>query len=187
MKKALLFFVFIGLIYTAKSQNARVEKSVTGIQAGLLGIWINKEMRLSNPIVLRAEAGMDFGFWAGDLYSKTGYVFAPVLTLEPRWYYNLNKRLSKSKKISGNSGNFLTLQIRYYPKWFTISNYKHVNVISQISFIPTWGIRRVVGQHFSYELGIGYGYRYIFYKNSGYSQNEGEKAVNLLLRFGYKF
>lgn len=187
MKKFLILLILVGLTFSAKSQNASVEKSVTGIQTGFLGIWVHREMKLSNPIALRAEIGMDFGFWSGDFYPKSGYAFTPVMTLEPRWYYDLNKRFRKSKNISGNCGNFLTLQIRYYPRWFTISNYKDTKAISQISFIPTWGIRRTIGRHFTYEAGIGYGYAYVFYKNAGYSQNEGERAVNLLLRIGYRF
>jgi hypothetical protein len=187
MKKVLLFFVFIGFIFTAKSQNASVEKSVTGIQTGVLGIWVHNETKLSNPLALRTEVGMDFGFWSGDFYPKAGYAFAPVITIEPRWYYNLNKRLRKSKNISGNSGNFLTLQVRYYPDWFTISNYKNVRMINTIAFIPTWGIRRVIGKHFTYEAGVGYGFEYIFYKSAGYSKNEGNRAINLLLRIGYRF
>lgn len=61
MKKILLLLVFIGLTYSAKSQNASVEKSVTGIQTGVLGIWVHNETKLSNPLTLRTEAGMDFG------------------------------------------------------------------------------------------------------------------------------
>jgi len=30
----------------------------------------------------------------------------PVLTLEPRWYYNLNQRYAQSKNIKNNNGNF---------------------------------------------------------------------------------
>ncbi len=42
----------------------------------------------------------------------------PVITAEPRWYYNLNKRVSKSKNIEGNSGNFISLKTSYHPDWF---------------------------------------------------------------------
>lgn len=60
-------------------------------------------------------------------------------------------------------------------------------MINTIAFIPAWGIRSVVGKHFTYEAGIGYGLEYIFYKSAGYSKNEGDRAINLLLRIGYRF
>jgi hypothetical protein len=66
----------------------------------------------------------------------------PVITAEPRWYYNLNKRVNKSKRIDGNNGNFISLKTSYHPDWFVISNYDNINIISDISLVPTWGIRR---------------------------------------------
>ncbi len=111
----------------------------------------------------------------------------PVIKLEPRWYYNLNKRVTKSKNINGNSGNFLTLQTNYNPNWFVISNYDHLEVPNQISIIPTWGIKRNIGNHLTYETGIGIGYRYVLAKRAGYIKNEEEEAFNLNLRIGYRF
>ncbi len=179
--------MFCGLTFIAKSQNSSVEKSTYGIQMGLLGVWAHQEVKLSDKIALRTEVGMDAGFWFGNFYPKNGYLMTPVIMLEPRWYYNLDKRISKSKSISGNSGNFLTLQTSFHPNWFVISNYKNVEIANQISIIPTWGIKRNIGNHFTYEAGIGIGYRYIFAKNVGYSKNEGQAAMNIHLRIGYRF
>ena len=187
MKNILMTLAFCGLTFIAKSQNTSVEKSTYGIQTGVLGIWAHREVKLSNQIALRAEVGMDAGFWGGSFYPKTGYLMTPVIILEPRWYYNLNKRISKSKNISGNSGNFLTLQTNYHPNWFVVSNYNNIEIANQISIIPTWGIKRNIGNHFTYETGIGIGYRYIFAKSVGYTENESEAALNLHLRIGYRF
>ena len=173
--------------FFSKAQNASVEKSTFGIQIGTLGIWAHREVKLTNEIALRAEIGMDAGFFGGSFYPKNGYLMTPVITLEPRWYYNLDKRVSKSKNISGNSGNFLTLQTSYHPNWFVISNYDNVEIANQISIIPTWGLKRNIGKHFTYETGIGIGYRYIFAKSVGYLENQSETALNLHLRLGYRF
>jgi len=187
MKRTLVTFIFCGLSLIVKSQNASAEKSTYGIQIGVLGIWAHREIKLSNQIALRAEIGMDTGFWGGSFYPKTGYLMALVITLEPRWYYNLDKRTSKLRTINGNSGNFLSLKTSYHPNWFVISNYDNIEIIDQVSIIPTWGIKRNVRNHFVYETGIGIGYRYIFAKSVGYSENEGEIALNLHLRIGYRF
>lgn len=187
MKKNILTLIFCGLTLIAKSQNASVEESTFGIQTGFLGIWVHNETKLSNSIALRTELGFDSGIWGGDFYSKTGFLMTPVITAEPRLYYNLNKRENKSRRIDGNSGNFVSLKTSYHPDWFVISNTDNVNVISDISIIPTWGIRRNVGKHFTYETGIGIGYRYYFAKSAGYLENEGEADVNLHLRIGYRF
>jgi hypothetical protein len=187
MKKILIALTLCGMAFIAKSQTASVEQSTYGIQTGFLGIWAHKETKLSNPIALRAEIGMNAEFWGGSFYPKNGYLMAPVLRLEPRWYYNLKKRVSKSRNISGNSGNFLTLQTSYIPNWFVLSNYDNLKVIDQISLIPSWGIRRNIGNHFTYEAGIGVGYRYIFAKSVGYLENRGETDWNVHIRMGYRF
>jgi hypothetical protein len=187
MKNFFLAIALCGLTITVKSQNASVEKSIFGVQTGLFGIWGNWESKLSNTIALRSELGFDSGIWGGDFYDKTGFLLTPVITAEPRCYYNLNKRLNKSRRIDGNSGNFISLKTSYHPDWFVISNYDNINIISDISIVPTWGIRRNIGKHFNYETGIGIGYQYVFAKQAGYSENESDVAVNLHLRIGYRF
>ena len=189
MRKIVLTLIFCGITIIAKSQNqdVSVEKSTYGIQIGVLGIWVHNETKLSNQIVLRSEFGLDIGIFGGSFYPKTGYILTPVITLEPKWYYNLEKRVSKSKNISGNSGNFISLKTSYSPDWFVISNYDNLRVVNQISIIPTWGIRRNIGNHFNYETGIGLGFRHYFAKSAGYLKDESEAALNLHLRIGYRF
>lgn len=187
MKRILFTIALCGMTLIAKSQTANVEKSTYGIQTGFLGIWVHNESKLTNSIALRTEIGFDSGIWGGSFYDGTGFLMTPVITAEPRWYYNLNKRESKSRRIDGNSGNFVSLKTSYHPDWFVISNTDNVSIISDISIVPTWGIRRNVGKHFTYETGIGIGYRYIFAKQAGFLENESEATLNLHLRIGYRF
>jgi hypothetical protein len=187
MKKILFTMALCGMTLIAKSQTASVEKSTYGIQTGFLGLWAHNESKLTNSIALRTEIGFDSGIWGGSFYDGTGFLMTPVITLEPRLYYNLNKRVKKSRRIDGNSGNFISLKTSYHPDWFVISNTDNVSIISDISIVPTWGIRRNIGKHFTYETGIGIGYRYIFAKQAGFSENEGEATANLHLRIGYRF
>ncbi|PKG42702.1 hypothetical protein [Psychroflexus sp. MES1-P1E] len=187
MLKVILIVMFCGMTLIVKSQNASVEKSTYGIQTGFLGIWLHNETKLSNSIALRSEIGFDSGIWGGDFYDGTGFLLTPVITLEPRLYYNLNKRVKKSRKIDGNSGNFISLKTSYHPDWFVISNTDNVSIVSDISIIPTWGIRRNIGKHFTYETGFGIGYRYTFAKQAGFLENKSEVEVNLDLRIGYRF
>ena len=185
MKKFLVVFLLLGVFFKGNSQQTSVEKSIFGIQVGLLGIYGFNEFRLTNPFALRVELGLEGGIEINS--NETVFALAPVIAVEPRWYYNLNKRVKKSRRIDHNSGNFISLYTRYHPNWFVLAN-DDVEVISDVSFIPTWGIRRNIGKHFNYEAGMGIGYAYIFYNNyDDYLDNEGEVAVNLLLRIGYHF
>src|SRR5215218_1139329 len=128
--KKITTLVFVSLSIFSNAQDVSVEKTVFGIQTGFLGLWVHNESKLTKALTLRSELGFDSGIWGGDFYDKTGFLMTPVLTLEPRFYYNLNKRDSKSKVITNNSGNFISLKTSYHPDWFVISNYKNVNIIS---------------------------------------------------------
>lgn len=187
MRKLIAIAILIAFSFTAKSQNSFVEESIFGVQTGLLGIWLHNETRIAPKMALRTEIGFDSGIWGGSFYKKTGFLLTPVITAEPRWYYNLEKRKSKSRNINHNAGNFLALKTSYHPDWFVISNYDNIKIISDISIIPTWGIKRNIGANFNCEAGIGLGYRYIFAKQAGYAKNESELGANLHLRIGYRF
>ncbi len=187
MKKIIITFIFCNLLFIAKSQDSSVEQSVYGIQTGFLGIWTHAEFKVSDKIALRGELGFDSEIFGSSFYEKTSFLMTPVLTLEPRWYYNLKKRVSKSKNIAGNSGNLVAMKTSYHPDWFVISNADGLRTVNQLSIIPTWGIRRTLGQHFAYETALGLGYRYVFAKKAGFSENKSETALNLHLRIGYKF
>lgn len=187
MKRFLMTLTFCGLTLIAKSQNASVEQSTYGIQTGILGIWVHNESKLSNQFVLRSEIGLDTGIYGSDVNGIDGFLLTPTITLEPRWYYNLNKREGKSRRIDGNSGNFISIKTTYHPDWFVISNENNINFISDISIVPTWGIRRNIGNHFTYETGIGIGYLHYFKKDNVILISEPDVAVNLHLRIGYQF
>ncbi|MBX0334471.1 hypothetical protein K3G39_14610 [Pontibacter sp. HSC-14F20] len=187
MKTVLLTLALLSLALVSKAQDASVERSISGIQVGFLGIWAHNEARLSNKLALRSEAGFTSGIFGGSFYDKTGFILTPMFFLEPKLYYNLNKRSLKSKEISGNSGNFISLRTAYIPDWFVISNYDNINVLHQVTIIPTWGIRRNIGAHFNYETGVGLGYRHVFAKGAGYSENTREVEFDLRLRIGYRF
>lgn len=189
MKKNILATFLFGVTLTINSQTASVEKSIYGIQTGLLGGWVYNETKLSNTIALRTEIGFDFGIWETTFYDNYNQFFllTPVFVLEPRLYYNLNKRLNKNKNIDKNSGNFIAIKTSYHPDWFIVGKDENIAIVSDFSIIPTWGIRRNIGKYFNYETGIGVGYSHTFAQKAGYSKNKSEIEMNMHLRIGYQF
>ena len=111
----------------------------------------------------------------------------PVFTVEPRWYYNLQKRNLKSKSTKNNSGNFIGIKTSFNPDWFVISNYEGIKIGNQVSVIPKWGIRRNLGSHFNFEAGFGIGYRYYFKQSIEYYDDETGPTADLHLRIGFQF
>lgn len=186
MRKLLLTLALCSLALASKAQEASVERSTSGIQVGFLGIWAHNESRLTNKLALRSEVGFRTGVLRGHLQRDTKVFMTPTLILEPKLYYNLEKRSLKSKDISGNSGNFFSLRTTYMPDWFVISNSDDINVRNQVSVIPSWGMRRNIGKHFNYETGVGFGYHHVFRKPD-YISSRGYGIFDLRLRIGYRF
>ena len=184
MKKIILL-IFALTNYAFSQNTAKVEKSIFGIQATLIGISVNNEMRLSNQISLRSEVGLDGALFWGARTKGTGFYLIPDLVIEPRWYYNLEKRVSKGKSIKKNSGNFLTPSIVYVPDLFVISSDKSITgVVPRIALIPKWGIKRTIGDHFTYEVGTGIGY--VHYLNNYYNKSS-DVIFDIHFKIGYTF
>ncbi|SEM17849.1 hypothetical protein SAMN04487910_4335 [Aquimarina amphilecti] len=195
MKKIALTLFFCGFTLIVKSQNLTeqvqkpsVEKSIFGIQTGFAGLWVYNEFKLSRQVALRTEFGLE-AYDNDDFYPDAGFLLATVISLEPRWYYNLKKRKNKSKRIDNNSGNFFALKTSFHSDDLLIKfgNDSDVKIVNDLSIIPTWGIRRNIGKYFNYETGVGVGYIHYFSENSGFEKDEGEVAINLHLRIGYQF
>jgi hypothetical protein len=184
-------FMPLALIICMNSiaQEVSVEKSIFGIHTGLVGIWFNNEIRLANQFTLRSEIGLELGAVDGGSSDDDHliYVLAPVVSAEPRWYYNLEKRNTKGKNIRNNSGNTVSMKVNYFPDSFLITNHDNINVVNQISLIPKWGIRRVYGEHFTFETGFGLGPTFYFGKNSENVTNKQDVYVDIHLRAGYTF
>ncbi len=183
MKKTILLSIILMASYfNAQSQDKiSVEKSIYGIQTGILGVWGYNESKLTNSIALRSEIGLDAGFRGGSNIN-TVFVLTPTITIEPRFYYNLKNRSKKGKSILKNVANFLSLKFFYVPNLFVISNLRNVSAEKSLSIIPEWGIKRTIGKHFTYELGLGIGY-YIDLEDSRLN----DSVADLHIRFGYTF
>jgi hypothetical protein len=179
----LLCIAFGQYLFSQEDKNTSVEKSLFGVQTGLLGFWAHNEYRLTNSISLRSEVGLDIGVLInGD--SDDTFVLIPVIRLEPRWYYNLKKRNIKKKNTSKNSGNFFTLSTTYNPDWFSVSNSENITIANTIAFVPKWGIKRTYKESFTFETGIGIGYIATLDSDTNLSE---DVAVDLHVRIGYTF
>lgn len=199
--KYCLLILFFSTI-TMKSQEASVEKLLYGIQTGFWGVWGYNESRLHPKWVLRTELGL-----FDNSGTIEGLFFAPLISLEPRWYFNLESRLANGKRIDGNSGTFLAFQLSLKPDFFSLPKREDAGSENlSVSFIPTIGTRKNIGKNFNFELGFGFGVGYFskgggsingfLVDNTEFNDSTGDTtygnddffgtAVNLHARIGYK-
>jgi hypothetical protein len=183
MKKCLIVLYTILYASVVNAQQASVEKSISGVQLGFMSAWVYHEIRLADKFALRGEVGLGASYWyhhsSTFFGTNSGNLLFPVFAVEPRFYYNMNRRSEKQKRTDNNSANFIALNVMLDAGWIVASEY-NVSSTGIISFIPTWGIRRNLGKHFDCELGLGVGYEHIFIYG-------GDLVFRPHLRIGYHF
>ncbi|PWJ36023.1 hypothetical protein [Sediminitomix flava] len=171
MKAIISTLIFIIISTTGFAQQASVEDRIFGLQLGLTsGISAYYEHKLNHSFALRTEV---FTTWG---YSKSlGFEINPAIALEPKYYYNLKKRKEKGKNIAKNSGNYLSLRSMYWKDPFYEDSRKH-----RMYLLPMWGMRRTIGEHFSYEFAAGGAYEIV-------PKGKDELGLSIDFRIGYTF
>jgi hypothetical protein len=181
--KNILLFVLLMTSILIKGQNKlTIEKSIYSFQIGVLGFWLNNELKLSDEIALRTEIGL-----YTEIVKGIGFFMAPEITFEPRLYYNIKKRVFKKLDTRNNSANFLTIRTNFRSSIFEISNYDENRAENSIAFIPKWGIRRNISKSFNYELGAGIGYIHFINQKYFKTYDNNGIAIDAHIRLSYTF
>lgn len=179
MKKNLIAILFLLFTKSAFSQDEEtsLKKDIISAGIGLFTVVINYERHLGGLFTLKSELGLGFGFGQDPFSNGTYYVFTPMVIVEPRYYYNFDRRVERGKKTSYNASNYFALTAGYFFKPFVISNGLYGEYQGGASLIPKWGIKRTIGRRLNFEFALGVGL--------SFSKAETTAGYGLDLRFGY--
>ena len=156
--KKIIVLTFLGITLFSNAQEKQKLKDLFNAEAGLIGVWINYEKTLNDKFTLNTELGYAGGVLKGTDNRSIDYIFTTIFSLEPRYYYNFNKRLEKSKNVTNNAANYFTTEFYYVPNWLTKSNRLDASVEPNFGIIPKWGVRRNLVQNLNFDFAIGIGY-----------------------------
>jgi len=152
MKKYLIILLNLIVISNLSAQNKpAVEKKQFKINMLLPGVVF--EYGLNDKNTLYSELSVGFGY----RNSSSAWSFYPHLTEEFRHYYNLDRRNSKGKVTSHNSGGFVALTAIYSFKSIS-SNESISSSNSYFTIAPVWGFQRTYKHNFNLGLNMGAGY-----------------------------
>ncbi|NJK93926.1 MAG: hypothetical protein HC905_02465 [Bacteroidales bacterium] len=96
MKHFLLVLVVLLNSFFLNSQFARVNH-VHAVKATVLGLSYSYERSIGNESVINIEC-MVAGRFGSNIFLSDYWVIAPVLRVEPRYYYNYLRRKEYGKK-----------------------------------------------------------------------------------------
>jgi hypothetical protein len=194
--KNLFVLGFVLLSFIAKAQEAdkvSVEKNLYGVHLGLLSSGFQYETRLDRKITLMSEVGLTIGMSTKEsnnteIKDQTTTIFAPYVTLEPRWYYGLDRRSKLGRNTKHNSSNYISLNSSFISAKTPVIKNGDFDIVSAIMIIPKYGIRRSFSKNFYYEFSGGYGYQYnIFSETSGCDCDHSSDYIDIQARIGYNF
>lgn len=150
---------------------------------GFRGIGVSYEPRLGKKINIDLAAGLGGGYdiWTNS-FTYEWQIFNPAIyiVVNPKYYYNREKRLAKGKPISRNAGNYFGLAIKYTTPNVGESTY----VYDALLFNLHWGIQRPVGKRWTFNTHAGVGYAT---DASDLSNTGGTIYPAMDLRFAYVF
>src|SRR5688572_9221194 len=97
----ILGFILISIITSAQeAAKVSVEKNLNSVQAGLFSLSFQNETRLDRKITLRSEIGLITGTATieySDDHKESSFLIVPLINIEPRWYYGLDRRSRLNK------------------------------------------------------------------------------------------
>ena len=152
-------FLFLFLSSFLQAQNSpSVEKHQFKINVLLPGVVYEHGLNSKNTIYSKLSSG--YAYRGGDFGSS--WTFYPYLQGQFRQYYNLEKRASKNKVTSYNSGGFVAMTVQYNFKSITTNDSSFFSNTSNSSVIlgPVWGFQRTYKYKFNLDLNLGAGYQF---------------------------
>ncbi len=176
MKKVMLvgFFIFLTVVLYAQENKV---KSNHNVKATFLGLSYAFEQPVAQRTVVNFElmfaGGLGSSFFVGDYW-----LIAPIMRVEPRYYYNYMRREGKGKKVINNSASYISFVVDYQLGVSIGSN--NVEAARALCLIPEWGLKRTIGKHFVFEFATGIG---------AYTSevDEWQPTFGLDLKLGYSF
>jgi hypothetical protein len=198
MKKITFIFLSFLLFQTSKAQDSvSVERSLIGPSVNPFGsLSFDYEVKLSTEWTLLSNIGFSYDYDKENNRSNSkGYSLRPFLGIEPRWYYNLDRRTRLSKNTKFNTGNYWSVDMKLYPKSLLVTNQSNYSVENVVYLLPSYGIRRTLYKNLYFDGSLYAGYSYVFNygtfpaSNPDFysSKNGGYFNFGLKLKLGLNF
>ncbi len=157
--KKIIFLICSVTIFTLQVFSQETIKNTSSVlRINFLNPGIEYEMPVLNKSTISMNLGVGYdGSYPNLTTYASGwlYLISPFMDIHYRNYYNLDKRISKEKNISFNSGNFWG--VRMLTRGESLSSNFTRTSDYDFAFGPTWGLQRSFGKiNFLFDLGAVY-------------------------------
>lgn len=129
------------------------------------------------------EAGVDFSF---DIYydeaedlDNNALVVNPTIHLEPRYYYNLQRRYQRGRNVSFNAASYIGVYSELRMNPLIEENNGFWPVYDRFKIGPAWGIQRNLGRRGYLNFNLAYG---LVIDETGHARYDGFGRLTLGIR-----
>lgn len=165
MKKYLLVFLLTPFVLLAQNKSPQTEDL---FKVNILNPGATYEKSLNKNATLCLDANLSFGLAINN--NDTSFLTAPYLRGQYRYYYNFDKRISKGKDVSLNSGNFIALNTSYY--FNPLGNDAYISNYDELTVGGVWGFQKTYKSGFNVSAIAGLG--------NNFSTQQAHKVVPIL-------
>lgn len=186
MKRSIFtLFFFLPLSFLSAQDTTRQNdlQNLMKLDLGPRGVGFSFEPRVSKKMSIDLSAGIGGGY---DIaFQEITYYWnllnpALYVVVNPKYYYNRDKRLAKGKSNASNAGNYIGLGIRYTSRAIG----ENTDVWDALLFNLHWGMQRAIGKRWTFNTHAGAGYAI---DATDLSNSSGTVYPALDLRFSYIF
>ena len=165
---ALSIFTLHAMAQTTENSDSAALERILKLELGLQGGGLGYELPLGNKWSINLSAGLGGGHYIesssyANSFHSSWIINDPAAYIksELKYTYNRAKRLSKSKSLVNNAGNYVVFQTKYTTRRVFGSNawentYEPLNrsLLNEIQ----WEIQRPLGHRFIFNMHLGLGY-----------------------------
>lgn len=137
----------------------------------------------------KLSGGIEYLF--APSYDYSALILSPLVLLEGRYYYNLNRRILMGKTGNGLSANYVSLGAIYQGEYQILKSNGYRSDLSKSfgGILVSTGVQRVIADHLYYDfnIGMGYGTEFEYLETEGTKNWDNKSIFNLGVAIGYRF
>lgn len=191
MRTFTLTFIFLLMISVVDAQDIQYKSTRTSKYSPALSDELHKISILPLGYSYERKIGDEFTFDAGidfsfdiyyedeELFEDNALVINPTIHVEPRYYYNLEKRYRRGRNVTYNSASYIGIysELRMNPLIEEINGFEPV--YDRFVIGPEWGIQRNLGRRGYFNFNFGYG---LVIDENGHADYDGFGRLTLGIR-----
>ncbi len=148
----ILLLLISGIVSHAQKQKSL--RSITSLDIGFFSAAFTHAPTISQRFTIDLSAGIGPGYDIAEGTHLLKALPAVFVSVTPKFYYNIQKRIDNGKATTFNSGNFLGARLKYSNPVFVDTDEIRPALLAN----AFWGLQRPLGKSwfFGAQAGVGY-------------------------------